>query len=144
MEKFNGKRITIVNTDNLPDAATVRRNYIANMREYIATQNYVGKVQECVNELLGISEVIKENNNQPFIDPNGIVNEQYVDLESTKVRIVALTKAIDTNLKLLNKVLPDARENISREMSNDDEQSSETFAHAIREVEKGIAKQRLN
>lgn len=146
MGKLNGKTITIVQDSGtkLPSTRVVRSAYVSNMREYIVSQNYVGKIQDCVKELRSINDVIKENNSKPFVDADGIVNEDFIDLESTKVRIVALTKAIDTNLKLLNKVLPDARDYPLNEKVKEEKDDTESFSHALREVEKKVVNQRIN
>lgn len=139
MAKLNGKKITLIGNSDPPSPRMVRMNYVNNMREYIASQNFVGKIQDCVGELQDINKVIKENNTWTA---DGIASDTFVDMESTKVRIVALTKAIDTNLKLLNKVLPDAREMKMKETVI--EKDEESFAYALRKVENNVVKQRTN
>lgn len=136
-----GKYIANYANTILANSVSVRESYIGNMREYLSTQNYVGKIQDCVEELNGISDTIRVCNSKPLVDVNGIVNEDFVDLDSAKVRIVALTKAIDTNLKLLNKVLPDVREAPIVAEKNDND--TESFAHALHAVEKKLSSQRV-
>jgi hypothetical protein len=111
---------------------------------YLAQQGYVQRIERYIGELGDINQSIAENNAKPFVDERGIVNEGFVDLDSAKVRIVALSKAIEAHFKLLNKILPDARHAPPVQHDDDVESRStgETFAEALRMAESDAVENR--
>jgi hypothetical protein len=120
---------------------SVRKQYIDNMREYVASQNYAGKIQGYITELHDINRELKKHNSVPFIGPDGLIqNENYIDLDSAKVRIVALSKAIDSSLKMLDKVMPNVVAAPIKEEGEDTDNGS--FAHALQEVEQRVSNER--
>jgi hypothetical protein len=122
--------------------SAVRGQYRDNLRVFMAEQNYVHRIHDYLGELVELQEELKTKNSTPLVDPlTGLVSEDYIDLESTRVRIVALKTVIDVNFRLLNKILPDAKAELpspSRLNADEDKTMGETFLEALSTTERAI------
>lgn len=122
--------------------SAVRGQYRDNLRVYMAEQNYVHRIHDYLGELIELQTELKTRNTMPVVDPKtGLVNEDYVDLESVRVRIVALKTVIDVNFRLLNKILPDAKAELSspsRLPEDEGKTMGETFLEALTMTETAI------
>lgn len=122
--------------------SAVRGRYRDTLRAYMAEQNYVHRIHDYLGELMELQEELKTRNTMPLVNSKtGLVNEDYVDLESVRVRIVTLKTVIDTNFRLLNKLLPDAKAEMSSSTRLDEDEGKtmgETFLEALTMAEGAI------